>query len=96
MSEVIVACRAGACDSDQVEAVMKTLHDDLIAANPIRSGPVKWGIYDTGDLAEIERLLRIAKFHPATDLLDWIRANRGVRLVIATVHVPVAAAEGRA
>lgn len=96
MNEVMVACRAGACDADQVEVVMAQLHDALIEANPVRSGPVRWSIYDTSDLLEIEQLLRIAKFHPATDLLEWIRANRGVKLVIATVHVPVVAAAGRA
>jgi hypothetical protein len=92
MNEVLVACRAGACDADQVETVMRQLHDALIVANPVRSGPVHWAIYDTDDLAEVERLLRIARFHPATDLLSWIGANRGVKLVIATVPVPVAAA----
>ena len=84
-----LACRAGACDPSEVANVSKQLHDALIVANPIRSGPVRWVIYDTGDLAEVEKILRTARFHPQSDLLAWIAAHRGVQLVLAWVPVPL-------
>jgi hypothetical protein len=85
----MVACRAGACSPDMVDAVRGELHDALIEANPVRSGPVRWAVYGCEDLDEVERILRLANFHPATDLLAYIaRDPANTRLVIATVWVP--------
>lgn len=85
----LAAVRAGACSPDRVEEVCAELHDALIAANPVRSGPVRWAIYACDDLVEVERILRLAKFHPATDLLAYIaRDPANTRLVVATVRVP--------
>lgn len=51
----VFACRAGAAHRDRLLATEQQLHDDLIAANPVRLGPVHWLRYDTTE--ELGRLL---------------------------------------
>lgn len=80
-------------DPTCLDIAYRHVHDQLIAHEPVRHGPVRWATF-RGELAE-EKLRKagVIETPDAQGLLEFIRATPGSVLVMGYVDVP---AGGRA
>jgi len=87
--QAILAVMAGACEDDRRtrDLTRTLLHAQLLAANPIQLGPVRWLSYDTHDPAQTRRLLATIDYLD-TGVIEWIHDNPGCVLIVALVPVP--------
>lgn len=85
----MVAIRVGLASPDLVAATKRELHDALIEANPVRSGPVQWALYNTEDRARLRWVLEKAHRPDAQELMNQAVLHPGSILVVAMVRVPL-------
>jgi hypothetical protein len=88
----LVAIRVALCYPDQAPRVRRELHDELIAAHPVRSGPVEWAHFETADREQLRPVLQTAH-HDNPETWNYITLHPGCVLVVAMVPVPVLGAE---
>ena len=91
MTEPIVFLTFGAAGPhpDDRAEVMAQLHDDCIAANPVRLGPVEWRWYAASEAAGIVAgATDVAGRRGALGLLAFLLENPDAELCVASVLVP--------